>query len=702
MKRFLSICAVTTALAAGVMAKEQKINVPEGSSEATEKAILALKPGEVDSKLWSSLGKYRFGDDPKLIYVLEAALISAGAENHGKIEDELLTVVNNRSSTDDGRQFACRLLQRIGTEKCVPSLSKLLTDEKMSHFARLALEDIPAPDAIRGGLSKAPDSLKPGLIGSIGEIGSNKDVPLLSKYAADKNTAVSGSALRALAKIGSADALQALKTTRPDDSLKNIHRDALMSAALLNGDASVFKKLYAESDKNRSAALRGWLRVEESSAVSEICSIMTSPDNLLRGDAIQIITMEPSRKLTEELCVKLSSVSDKGARMELISALGTRGDSVAVKTVITFAGDSDTDIANTALTALGELNSAESISVLLKKMKSPAHAGAARAALAVINCEEIDSVLISSLKDSSLTVPAINILAERMTRSASPDLIMLLNDRSADVRKAAWAAIPDICAASDTEAIITELVKLQDKRDISRAAKAVVALASNVDDRKACFDSALKFNENADEPVRNLILDLGAIAGTPEALEMVKVAYASDDKELKARALRALSAWSTVNAAPTLEDLAENGEDEVTRVLALRGLIRLASLDWRELVEDKRNFDKGMDRKYEMLESASKLANRKEEKTSIISALGEMGNTKRMQELELVMTYIDDPEVKEEAELATLNLAKRLAKHKPAEVLPIAQKLYETTEIKHIKFHANKAIEICKAGEKKK
>jgi len=67
-----------------------------------------------------------------------------------------------------------------------------------------------------------------------------------------------------------------------------------------------------------------------------------------------------------------------------------------------------------------------------------------------------------------------------------------------------------------------------------------------------------------------------------------------------------------------------------------------------------------------------------------------------MQEVELVMTYIDDPEVKADAELAALNLVKRLAKHKPAEVLPIARKLYETTESKHVKFHANKTIETCK------
>ncbi len=688
-------------IAAGAVAKEQRIAVPEGSSEATERIILNLKPGEVDTEIWNGLAAYKLGDDPKLIYVLEAAVISAGVENYGLIEDELIKVINNVNATDEGRQFACRLLQRVGSKKCVPALSRLLLDQKMSHFARLAIERIPAPDAIREALTKAPDSLKPGLIGSLGEMGSAEDVPSLSKYAADPNAAIGGSAMKALAKIGTSGALSALKKVKPAESLSSIHRDALMTAALQNKDVSVLKKMYSDTtDINRTAALRGWLRIEEDSAVAEISRIVTSEDKELLTDVLQIITMEPSNKLTSELASKVTTIKDKAIRLELISALGTRGDISALKTISGLAGSSDRDIANTALAALGALNAPESIKLLLGKMKSPQHAAAAKKALVAISAEGTDAALIASLADRGATVQVLNVLTERMTYTAAAEITRLLNDEDEEIRKAAWSAVPGICAASDTEMIMNSLLKLKDKREIGRATRSVVALASNAEDRKACFNAALTFNENAGEPVRNLILDLGAISGTPEALDMVKAAYASDDKELKAKALRVLCSWSTVNAAPTLVDLAEHGDDDVTRILALRGYIRLAGLEWRELVDDKHNFDAAMDKKYQMLLSASELATRKEERTSIIGALGDMGNTKRMQEVELVMTYIDDPEVKEEAELAALNLIKRLAKHKPAEVFPMARKLYETTESKHVKFHANKAIETCQSGKR--
>ena len=696
MRAFIFAVMMTVAVVA--MAKEQKINVPEGSSEATERAILALEPGVVDSTLWSRLGEYRYGDDPKLIHVLEAAMISAGVENSGRIEEELLKVINSRNSTDVGRQFACRLLQRVGTEKCVSTLSSLLTDEDMSHFARLAIESIPAPEAIRNALSKAPDSLKPGLIGSIGEIGGNVDVPVLAQYAAHEDRALAGSAMTSLAKIGTVDALRALTRIRPDDRLKDTHRDALMSVALINKDASVFKNLYAESDEGRDAVLRGWLRVEEATAVREICNSLAGEDENLRRAALQIVNTEPSRMLTKELRSKLSSVGDKAIQMDLISALGTRGDGSAMTTLLSLAEDSDVDIANSAITALGQLNAHESINLLLEKLDEPPHSEAAGNALAAIHAQGVDALLITALQDEDRTVQAINALARRMARSAAPAILQRLNATSEEVRKAAWCAVPEVCSASDTEIIMNNLLQLNDAADLNPAMKSVKSFVANVDDMEACFNAALKFNDRASEPVKNLIFAIGARVGTPEALEMVKSAYASDDKALKAKALRYLSAWPTINAATTLMDLAENGEDEETRIQALRGYIRLADLDWRELVDDKNNFDAGMNEKYQMLLWASKRATRNQEVIKIVNALGEMGHTKTMQELELVMTYIHDLEVREEAELAALNLVKRLAKRKPAEVLPIAEKLHETAQSKHVKFHANKAIEICLAA----
>ena len=44
------------------------------------------------------------------------------------------------------KQDACRKLRQIGTAASIPALEPLLTDEKLSHMARYALEPMPFPE----------------------------------------------------------------------------------------------------------------------------------------------------------------------------------------------------------------------------------------------------------------------------------------------------------------------------------------------------------------------------------------------------------------------------------------------------------------------------------------------------------------------------------------------------------------------------
>ena len=105
-----------------------------------------------------------------------------------------------------------------------------------------------------------------------------------------------------------------------------------------------------------------------------------------------------------------------------------------------------------------------------------------------------------------------------------------------------------------------------------------------------------------------------------------------------------------------------------------------------------------MDQKYHMLLKASEMADRTEEKMGILSALSDMGRTKNMRELHLVVKYLDETEVKTEAELAAVNLCKQLAKDLPNEVAPIAQSILKNSDNQQIKFHANKALEMCQTS----
>ena len=130
-------------------------------------------------------------------------------------ESELLAVLKS-SSSDKDKADACLELARIGTKASVAPLAALLSDEKLAHMARYALEPIPDPavdDALRDALGKLKGRLLIGVIGSIGVRRDNKGVGPLSGLVKDADPEVAQAAARALGNIGNPVAAEVLEGT---------------------------------------------------------------------------------------------------------------------------------------------------------------------------------------------------------------------------------------------------------------------------------------------------------------------------------------------------------------------------------------------------------------------------------------------------------------------------------------------------------
>ena len=96
----------------------------------------------------------------------------------------------------------------------MPELAKLLSNEQLASWARIALEVIPGPAADEA-LRKATESLQGRLlIGTINSIGVRRDagaVELLSARLSDKDADVASAAAVALGRIGNAAAAKSLR-----------------------------------------------------------------------------------------------------------------------------------------------------------------------------------------------------------------------------------------------------------------------------------------------------------------------------------------------------------------------------------------------------------------------------------------------------------------------------------------------------------
>jgi HEAT repeat protein len=220
---------------------------------------------------FEALKTYDWGQERKLVEPIEAAIVASegNAAQRREIETRLLAVLQG-DAPYDAKQYVCRRLRVIGTAVSVPALAALLTDNKLSHMARFALERMPAAqagDALRDALGEVEGKLKIGVMSSLATRGEAASVaPLAASLKAD-DAAVAQSAAQALGVIGTAEAAKAL-TAGVTDKNKAAVADALLvcaERALADGKKSDALTIYKGMSKDdqpkhvRLAATRGVL-----------------------------------------------------------------------------------------------------------------------------------------------------------------------------------------------------------------------------------------------------------------------------------------------------------------------------------------------------------------------------------------------------------------------------------------------------------
>ncbi len=117
---------------------------------------------------------------------------------------KLVAILKDSQASTYAKAKACQRLAVVGDDSAIPALAPLLADEKLSIYARFALEPMPgkaADNALRAALPKLNGNL---LIGAINSLAKRKDphsVDALSKYVRDKDDSVARAAIEGLAKL---------------------------------------------------------------------------------------------------------------------------------------------------------------------------------------------------------------------------------------------------------------------------------------------------------------------------------------------------------------------------------------------------------------------------------------------------------------------------------------------------------------------
>ncbi len=507
-------------------------------------------------------------------------------------ERELLAVLESDSPGAE-KAITCKLLAIHGSAAAVPQLARLLENEQLSSWARIALEAIPGPEA-KAALRHATNSLTGRLlVGTINSIGVGRDaeaVDLLVTRLQDPDAEVASAAAVALGRIGNpaaAKALRPLLATSSAETRSAVAEGAVLCAErfFLADDHDAAVALYDDvrkADVPRQRILeatRGAILARKSDAgIALLIEQLNSKDLALFQISLSTAREFPGSHIDKALAAELAKAAPERAAM-VIHAMADRKETVVLPAVIKAAGQGPKPVRLAAIGALGRVGNDTCLAPLLQAgVESDADlARAAREALSDLPGASVDKEIVSRLaKAEGKSYPLLIELVGKRRISAIPELQKALDNSDKNVRSAALAALGATVPPKNLSILITQFVSPKHADDEAVAKQALMAACIRMPDREVCAEDLSKALAKSEVSSQTALLQiLGAVGGT-KALQTIGTSAKSSEPELQDAASKLLGEWMTIDAAPVLLDLTKSAPDEKYKARAIRGYIRIA------------------------------------------------------------------------------------------------------------------------------
>jgi HEAT repeat protein len=658
-------------------------------------------------QLLNKIKTYDFSQSRADLVKISDTIRDASGKGEMKAMEKQLDDFLKSDASYAAKDFVCRELSVVGTEASVPVLASMLTGEKVSDIARYALERIPgaaADDALRNALSKAQGKAKVGIINTLGVRGDKKAVEALAGLVTDTNDTVAVAAVAALGRIDDKSATDAIAKAK--DKATGAVKAAVLDAYLRCADrlaakgqkdaaGAIYKQLYAAGEPMivRVAAARGMIVTAGDKTGDVVVEMLKSTDKPIQTVAIATLKdvvrqSSPQVAKTDVIKAAAEQLPNLAAEQQaqLISALADCGDKVAMPAVLAATKNSQDYVRVTALKAMGTLGD---VSCLDGLVASAASSGgneqkAAQESLYRLRGADVDQAILKKLPDaeSKAKVELVRSCEQRDIKASVPVLMKTAKDADAKVRIESIKALRAVAGPQDIPALI-ELQLAAAGNDRSELEKTVVAVAHKIPEDKGQAANVLAALPSAkDVDAKCSLLSVLGKIGDPAALPILRDALGDKEDKIKDAAVRALSDWPTAAPAADLLKVAQTSENQVHKTLALRGYVRLAGLKSNRPAEET----------MKMYKDAMALASDASEKKMVLSGLG---STDSFEAMQMAAGYLDDKELKDEAEAAVMKIAEERVKNSPrisAQTRDILQKVIDGTTNDSVREQAQKLL----------
>jgi len=617
-------------------------------------------------KSGSSVGtrtRGRFSKSGLVAAGLLAMLSTVPGQSADGGQEAALIAVLKSDADHNAKADACRDLVRVGTAAAVPVLAPLLADEKLAHMARYGLERIPGPEvdaALRDALGRLKGRQLVGVIGSIGARRDKEAAAALAGLLKDPDAETARAAARALGSIGTAQAAASLQAALAGASGENLlalceglFRCAEAAVAEGGNDRAIaifdlLRQLPAPPHQVRAGAWRGAIMARGKDGTALLLEAFRGNDpglaTIAVGVALELEDAGLSKTLADEL-----AASPAGKQVLLANVLGGRGDAAAMPALLGLAKAGDKDARVAAIRALVEIGDAGAAAPLAALLMDPEAevAQAAAAGLAGLSGAAVDEVVVNMLAtpDQALRLKLVETARQRRIAGAMPALVRMMDDTDGATRSAAIRSYAEIGGEAGFAELLARLVKSGGGGDAELLGKSLVSICGASGQAGALVPGLLAALSQAGPGVKPALLGILRVAGGAEALAALRGAVNDPDKTVHTAAIRVLGEWRTPDALPVLLELAKGSGEPVDRILSLRGCLGIAA----------RADVPAPDRLAACRQSAP-LIERDDEKRLLLGALGGLADAGS---LDLVVPFLDQPGVKNEAVATVMAVAEK-------------------------------------------
>jgi HEAT repeat protein len=629
--------------------------------------ILRLGPGGI-AEVCARVLPPEVGDDSRARFAVNGLAVYVtrpGAESERAVFAQALLGALATAKDPTVAAFFLSQVQLAGKKESVRPLEKYLRDEKLAGPAAAALLTIGGPEATRA-LLKALDAATPAarltLVQSLGEARSREAVKKIVPLAESGDEPLRRAARFALANIGDPAAGPVLAKSRVTGSYRE--RQEAPSLYLLYARRLVESGRTAEGLEAARAILESYRGPEESQHASEALALVVSalgpralpdllaaaasPDRRFRGSALALAERIPGREATLAWVEKAAS-APPDVRADLVAMLGQRGDAAALPLVLESLRSPDESVRLAAIPAAARLGGEAVLPDLLPLLGSAGSKEAAALKTALLGYPAKRVVPEAVRLVDSTPVPAravlVEVLGEKGARGEVDRMFRLAEDEDPAIRGAALSALGKLAGDAELPRLVPMLQVATDANDVARLQEAVAAAARRNPDEERRGEALVELLRAAAPAGKVAIVKVLPRVGGAKALQAAVEQAGSPDADVQSAAVESLSRWPDPAAADALMKIASSTQNREHFRSAVQGYVRIVGRS-----------DAPAGKKLASYRTLLALPGEGADRRAVLAGIG---NVREPESLHLLAGYLDNPELREAAASALLNLASR-------------------------------------------